>query len=241
MFLLWKLWGVEEFTETTMELRCDILPLRQLKNLIIGKEAAVVMTRIIRMSEYMKVIPWHGFCSTCSNSIPILIYCFIHRANALRGQAFSTTLGKNTLGTIMQRKSRKAHLSQVYTCLSVRASTITYLNHARVDTKHICNITKHKSEESSKHYISGSSSAQKRALNEVLHDVIAQKKPTPADECHSGHHVASAVQWAVKLEQRVASHTECSILVSLMFLRFLKSCNPHLYLSWFEFPYRCLN
>lgn len=39
-------------------------------------------------------------------------------------------MGKNTLGNMMQRISKKAGLSQVFTCHSVRASTITVLHQA---------------------------------------------------------------------------------------------------------------
>ena len=51
-------------------------------------------------------------------------------------------IGKNMLSTIMQTISRKAGLSTMYTNHCVRATTITSLFQAGVDSKRICSITK---------------------------------------------------------------------------------------------------
>ena len=51
----------------------------------------------------------------------------------------------------MKRISECAALSKVYTNHSVRATAITILYQGGVDTKQICKVTKHKSEESLKH------------------------------------------------------------------------------------------
>ena len=77
-------------------------------------------------------------------------------------------MGKNSLGNIMKRMSRKAGLSQEYTCHSVRASTITILGHAGVEGRNICNITKHKDEKSLKHYVTNMSNDQKQACSTIL-------------------------------------------------------------------------
>ena len=77
-------------------------------------------------------------------------------------------MGKSTLGGMMQRISRKADLSQVYTCHSVRVSTITKLFQAGVSCQQIMTITKHKRETSLKPYISDTSEAQKKANSSIL-------------------------------------------------------------------------
>ena len=77
-------------------------------------------------------------------------------------------MGKNTLANMMQRISKKAGLSCVYTCHSVRASTITNLFHAGVSTQSIIAITKHKNTSSLGHYIGGLSSGQKRECASIL-------------------------------------------------------------------------
>lgn len=77
-------------------------------------------------------------------------------------------LGKNTISKIMERISSKAGLSQRYTNHCVRASTVTSLYQRGVDTKTICTITKHKDERSLSHYISGTTSEQKRETSRLL-------------------------------------------------------------------------
>ena len=79
-----------------------------------------------------------------------------------------TVLGKNKLGQIMKSISEKCGMSRVYTNHSVRATAITIMYQNGIDTKQICKITKHKTEESLKHYISGQTSDQKRRCAEVL-------------------------------------------------------------------------
>ena len=84
-------------------------------------------------------------------------------------------MGKNGLGTMMQRLSKKAKLSRVYTGHCVRASMITYLYRAGVQPKEICGITKHKREGSLDPYIQGSSSAQKRQCSSILSNVLGEQ------------------------------------------------------------------
>ena len=66
-------------------------------------------------------------------------------------------IGKNTLASIMKEISKKAGLSQIYTNHCVRASTVTHLYQAGVNTQQICSITKHKNESTLSHYISSTS------------------------------------------------------------------------------------
>ena len=81
-------------------------------------------------------------------------------------------MGKNTLSTVMQRVSKKAGLSQIYTCHSVRASTVTTLGHAGVQPRLICGITKHRNEASLKHYVEEMSNDQKYACTKVLSNAL---------------------------------------------------------------------
>ena len=77
-------------------------------------------------------------------------------------------IGKNTLAGIMKEISKKAGLSQIYTNHCVRASTVTHLYQAGVDTQQICTITKHKNESTLSHYISSTSDEQKRSTSQLL-------------------------------------------------------------------------
>ena len=77
-------------------------------------------------------------------------------------------IGKNTLAGIMKEISKKAGLSQIYTSHCVRASTVTHLYQAGVDTQQICTITKHKNESTLSHYISSTSDEQKRSTSRLL-------------------------------------------------------------------------
>ena len=69
---------------------------------------------------------------------------------------------------MMTNISKKAGLSMIYTCHSVRASTITTLYQAGVPTQSIVSITKHKNISSLGHYIGDLSTAQKRDCSSVL-------------------------------------------------------------------------
>ena len=68
---------------------------------------------------------------------------------------------------MMSILSQKAELSQIYTPHCIRASLISILFRAGVQPKQICQITKHKNENSLNWYISDSTSVQKRFCSEV--------------------------------------------------------------------------
>ena len=72
----------------------------------------------------------------------------------------------------MERTSIKAELSETYTNHCIRASTITSLFQRGVDARKICAITKHKDERSLSHYISETTSAQKRECSKILSDTF---------------------------------------------------------------------
>ena len=81
-------------------------------------------------------------------------------------------LGKNNIAKLMENISLKAELSEKYTNHCIRASTVTALFHRGVDTKQICEITKHKDERSLTHYISETTSAQKRHYSMLLQETF---------------------------------------------------------------------
>ena len=78
-------------------------------------------------------------------------------------------VGLRTLSDMMKVISTKAKLSEVYTNHSVRATTITLLSHAGVDTRSIIRNSQHKNEGSVKSYNRDSSDAQKRQYSAILH------------------------------------------------------------------------
>ena len=81
-------------------------------------------------------------------------------------------LGKNKIAKLMENVSLKAELSEKYTNNCTRASTVTTLFQRNVDTKQICEITKHKDERSWTHYISENTSAQKRHCSRILQEAF---------------------------------------------------------------------
>ena len=85
-------------------------------------------------------------------------------------------LGKNTLGNIMKNISRKAGTKKTYTNHCVRATTVTDLYQAGVDTQQICAITKHCNESTLKHYMSAPSDEQKQHASTVLSTAFSCKK-----------------------------------------------------------------
>lgn len=89
-------------------------------------------------------------------------------------------LGKNTLARIMQSISHKAGLNEIYTCHCVRASTVTTLYQAGVDTQRICSITKHRNQSSLAHYIEGSTDSQKREASHILNKALVCNVDVPS-------------------------------------------------------------
>lgn len=69
---------------------------------------------------------------------------------------------ENVLGSMMQRISKDAGLSCVYTNHCVRATCITMLDECGYESQHIIGISKHKSVSSLKQYSSKLSNSKKR-------------------------------------------------------------------------------
>ena len=64
----------------------------------------------------------------------------------------------------------------------IRASTITALYQRGVDAKQICAITKHKDERSLSHYISQTTSEQKRQCSRLLQEAFYGHPPTQTSQ-----------------------------------------------------------
>ena len=77
-------------------------------------------------------------------------------------------MGKTPLGKMMQQISSRAKLSKIYTCHSVRASTISHLFQNGISAQQITQITKHKNQSSLNHYISDMSVGQKKSCSAIL-------------------------------------------------------------------------
>ena len=90
-------------------------------------------------------------------------------------------LGKKTLSGIMKCLSQKAGLSHIYTNHCVRASTVTTLYRAGIDTQQICAITKHRNESTLSHYITSASELQKQQASHILSAAIAGSVESGSD------------------------------------------------------------
>ena len=80
----------------------------------------------------------------------------------------NSPIGKNMLYSFMARMCVEAKLNTRYTNHSVRATSITALDHAGIDSRHIMAISGHKSEQSIKSYSQNVSDTKKREMADVL-------------------------------------------------------------------------
>ncbi|XP_065927617.1 uncharacterized protein KIAA1958-like [Magallana gigas] len=88
-------------------------------------------------------------------------------------------VGKNVLGSMMQRISKDAGLTCVYTNHCIRATCITMLDECGYESRHIIGISKHKSESSLKHYSSKLSNSKKRNMSDALTTKLSVCKSAP--------------------------------------------------------------
>ena len=61
-------------------------------------------------------------------------------------------IGKNTLGGFMSKLSKKHNLSMIYTNHSIRATSVTVMDEADIEARHIMKVSGHKSESSIRSY-----------------------------------------------------------------------------------------
>ena len=81
------------------------------------------------------------------------------------------TFGTNTLGKFIKTISIDAGLFQLYTNHCIRASCITALDDDGMETRHIMNVSGHKSEISIKSYSRNVSESKNHEMHTVLHSV----------------------------------------------------------------------
>ncbi len=94
----------------------------------------------------------------------------------------SRPVGAKTISGFMSKLSTDAKLSKRYTNHCIRATTITLLSHAGVSNRAITRITKHRNEESLKHYERDSSDEQKRQFGDILLQEVSQPKQPQGGE-----------------------------------------------------------
>ncbi|KAJ8026414.1 Zinc finger MYM-type protein 2 [Holothuria leucospilota] len=87
----------------------------------------------------------------------------------------NTPIGVNTLGNMMVKISEKAKLSQKYTNHSIRATTITALSNAGIETRVIMAMSGHRNENSIQSYCQDASISQKRFCSHILHETLTGK------------------------------------------------------------------
>lgn len=81
-------------------------------------------------------------------------------------------LGKNSLATMMSSISKVGKLSEAYTNHSVRATSITVMDHSGIDSRHIMKVSGHASETSLKSYSHSINDSKKRQMSCVLSDSL---------------------------------------------------------------------
>ena len=87
-------------------------------------------------------------------------------------------LGKNAISKLMTKISQSAQLSCIYTNHSIRATSITALSRAGVQSTSIQHVSGHKSVDSLKHYAQMPSENQCQQMSTILHKV---SHGTPTD------------------------------------------------------------
>ena len=81
---------------------------------------------------------------------------------------YNSPVGKHTLSQTMASISKKSKLSKLYTNHSIRASTITSLDHEAFEARHIMRTSGYKSEASIRNYSSRLRESKKREISSTL-------------------------------------------------------------------------
>lgn len=85
---------------------------------------------------------------------------------------YKAPVGKNTLSSMMVEISKLGKLSRLYTNHSIRATTITRLDDAGIEARHIMRASGHKSESSIRSYACRLSENKKREMSDCLSGVL---------------------------------------------------------------------
>lgn len=89
---------------------------------------------------------------------------------------YKSPMGKTTLGNMMPEISRIANLSKKYTNHCIRATSITALDRAGFEARHIMRASGHKSEASIRSYSYRLSEEKKREMSDSLSDTLSCNK-----------------------------------------------------------------
>lgn len=87
-------------------------------------------------------------------------------------------VGKNTLGKIMAKVSEEAKLSKRYTNHCIRATCITNLDENGIETRHIMEISGHKSESSVRSYTKRLGENKQREISNILNRCVKSETET---------------------------------------------------------------
>ena len=111
-------------------------------------------------------------------------------------------LGKNLLGTMMERISQHANLSQRYTNHCVRATAVTILKKNGVEDRSVCLLTGHKNERSLQSY-SKPDASECREIARCLDGHLSGARETDAAAAMS----AATASWSSATTEKVFSRT----------------------------------
>lgn len=92
----------------------------------------------------------------------------------------ASPLGKNKLGTMMKEISNHAKLSVVYTNHSIRATSVTILDQAGCEARHIMSVSGHRSESSIRSY-ARTGVEMKEKMSSVLSSTMNTSEPESSD------------------------------------------------------------
>jgi len=144
-------------------------------------------------------------------------------------------LGKNTLSNMMANISSSAKLSKRYTNHCIRATSVSALDRAGFEARHIIRATGHKSETSIKSYSRRLTESTQREMSDALSSALSANPVVNTDvHCEQAIQLLTLMYIVNKtfFWMGLSSQLMIWIAFSLKAMNFLKSCRPlHLWLS----------
>ena len=92
----------------------------------------------------------------------------------------NSPVGERTLGNLLRVMTKRAGIEPPLTNHSIRATSVTVLANANVETRLIKSITGHKSDTSIESYSSRPSSSQQEVMSSILSNYISQSESVAA-------------------------------------------------------------
>ena len=123
-------------------------------------------------------------------------------------------VGKNTLGNNMKVISQLANLSKVYTNHSIRATSITILDEAGFEARHIMSVSGHKNESSIRSYASKTNEVIKHAMSVGLSNAVSEK---PRNELQVLHDITNVHEQSLSISsatKNIFSFHNCSVNIT---------------------------